>query len=483
MTDKKKPEIYIVDDDQRTGWILSKLLNSEGYDTRSFTVGSDLLDLLKNGRRPDVILSDLVMPEINGTEMITRIHDIVPELPVVIMTAYGTIEHAVQAMKTGAVEFVTKPINAREIRGIIKNLLKNIDAAGRPLGKSVTRSPVPALEALIGESPAFNEAMTFLRQFATTHLTVLLRGESGTGKELFARALHDLSRRKDKPFVPVDCATLPENLLESELFGHERGAFTDAKHSHSGKFEIAHGGTLFLDEIGNLSLSSQMKILRAIQERTIERLGSTTQHRIDVRIVAATNVNLEKAIERGAFRDDLYFRLNEVTIWLPPLRERMGDIRLLAAYFLDAFNREFKSGEDAVSRISDAAFNVMMHYPWRGNVRELRNVIRRAVILADDEILVDHLPKEIVRSVERGGYPVTDTRNAEDIEETGEIDLKEIARRETMRMEKQIILQALEKNGWHLSNTAKALNVDRKTLRTKMREYGIRRETESHKAE
>ncbi|MBN1297751.1 sigma-54-dependent Fis family transcriptional regulator [bacterium] len=477
MANKKSPEIFIVDDDTRTGWILSKLLTSEGYRTQSFTSGKDLMTVIRSGRIPHVVLSDLVMPDMTGNELIVAIHKVIPDLPVVIMTAYGTIEHAVNAMKAGAVEFVTKPLNTREIRGIMKNLIRRLETGGDRLRSADSARNIPAERQLIGSCPVFQEALQFVHQFADTNLTVLLRGESGTGKELFARALHELSARKDKPFVPVDCATLPENLLESELFGHERGAFTDAKISRSGKFEIADGGTLFLDEIGNLSLSSQMKILRAIQERTIERLGSTTQHRIDVRIVAATNVDLEKAIDSGAFREDLYFRLNEVTIWLPPLRNRRTDIRLLAGYFLGMFNAEFRAEERAITGFSEDALDVLLRYGWRGNVRELRNVIRRAVILADEVIDVKDLPKEIVRSVERETIPsdVGEMDGDGGIGDGG-MDLKEMARREAIRMEKVVILRALEKYGWHLSNTAQALNVDRKTLRTKIREYGIRRE-------
>lgn len=475
MSSEKAPVIYIVDDDTRTGWILSKLLKNDGYTTQNFTSGFELLGLLKNGKIPDLVLSDLMMPEIIGTELIKKIHAIAPDLPVIIMTAFGTIEHAVEAMKVGAVEFVTKPINSKEIRGILKNLLKHRNGDN---GKPITRKKPTSADAekqLIGSSPAFMEAMDFARQFARTNLTVLLRGESGTGKELFALSLHEQSERKGQPFVPVDCATLPENLMESELFGHEKGAFTDAKASRAGKFEMANGGTLFLDEIGNLSIASQMKILRAIQERTIERLGSTQTQKIDVRIIAATNVNLEEAIDKGLFREDLYFRLNEVTIWLPSLRERREDIVPLARYFMQQFNDEFKTDEKHVTDISEQALDVLKRYRWRGNIRELRNVIRRAVILADGIIQGKDLPKEVVRSAERDTYQVQD----DEVDVDGAVDLKEMARRETMRMERRIILRTLEANNWHLSNTAKALSVDRKTLRTKIKEYDINRSSGS----
>ncbi len=457
----KNRTIFVVDNESRIGWLIEKLLSPCGYSIEYFKSAQAVLTALSKGKSPDLILSDLVMDEIDGLELTRRVKKQNSDVPIVIMTAYGSIETAVQALKSGAVDFITKPLNAKVLRGIVDQIFSTAlhdDGKKAPAGKMHTE--------LIGESPAIREVWNIVDRIAGTDITALVRGESGTGKELIARAIHDKSERSDKPFVPIDCATLPETLMESELFGHDKGAFTDAKISRTGKFEMAHQGTLFLDEIGNLSFHSQMKILRAIQERTIERLGSPRPRRIDVRIVAATNVHLEEAIHKGRFREDLYYRLNEITIWLPPLRNRGSDIELLAEHFLNQFSKEYKR---PVNSISPKVLQVFNYYPWPGNVRELKNVMKRAVILAEETICLHDLPEELLRRVERQTTGFHETEISVD----NGLKLKDMARLELQRIEEKIIRKTLKQTGWHLSKTASLLGVDRKTLRNKMNNYNI----------
>ena len=456
--------IYTVDDDQRSGWILSKILSFDNNTIKHFNSGLDLLDALKTDTIPDLILADLQMPLMDGIELLQRVHADFPEIPVVIMTAFGTIETAVRAIKAGAAEFITKPIHSKEVKEIVRKVLRD-----RKADKGGHEGPFPNELDLVGKSPIFIEAQNMVKKIAKTDITVLLRGESGTGKEVFAQTIHDNSSRKAKPYVAIDCATLPETLMESELFGHEKGAFTDARTSRIGKFEMANGGTLFLDEIGNLTPSSQMKILRAIQERTIERLGSQKTLKIDVRIIAATNVNLEEAMHQGLFREDLYFRLNEITVWIPPLRKRPEDIELFSQHFLKVFNKEFNC---EIQEIHPDTMEILKRYRWPGNVREFKNVIKRGVILAQETIRPKDLPEELLRSAQREATPQQEI----EINIDHGMDLKELARIEMQRIEKKIIQDTLSATNWHLSKTSKILGVDRKTLRNKMKSYGIKKD-------
>ncbi len=472
MAQRKRTEervVFTVDDDPRTGWILRKILACDEWKLEHFEIPGAVLDRLREGARPDLIMADVQMPVMDGIELTRRIRADFPSIPVLIMTAFGTIETAVKAMKAGAIEFVTKPINAREIREITRQVMRD-RSRGTAGGTGRGAEGEDGIE-MIGESPAFVAALAMMRRVADTDITVLLRGESGTGKELFARALHALSSRRTAPLVTIDCATLPDPLMESELFGHEKGAFTDARANKIGKFELAHTGTILLDEIGNLTPSSQMKILRVIQERTIERLGGTQQRQIDFRLIAATNADLDDAIRRGTFREDLYYRLNEITIRIPSLRDRPEDIPLLVAHFASRFAAQF---DRTVPAITPEVLQLFSRYHWPGNVRELRNVIKRAVILADNEIRERDLPEEMMRSMQRDAthsIPSRLIRSGED----DVPDLKEVAREEMHRIERDIILRTLEQTRWHLSKTAELLGVDRKTLRHKMRSFQILR--------
>ncbi|MCG2676948.1 sigma-54 dependent transcriptional regulator, partial [bacterium] len=317
-----------------------------------------------------------------------------------------------------------------------------------------------ALECIIGNSPQMEKVFDLIRRVATHDVTVLLHGASGTGKELIAQAIHYASSRSNGPFIAIDCATLPETLVESELFGYERGAFTGAEARKLGKFELVQGGSLFLDEIGNLTPDTQVKLLRALQERKIERLGGKRPINVDVRLIAATNVNLEKAMEKGLFREDLYHRLNVFPIYLPPLKEREGDVPLLAKYFLAEFNKELKK---EVRKISEEAMGLLINYRWPGNVRELENTIKSAILLAEETILPQHLPQKI--------QAVRDEVNLSELKGS----LKEVSRKATQRIEKELITRVLREVHWNKSKASQLLNVDYKTLYNKIKEYGIKR--------
>jgi len=381
--------ILVVDDELNIRRVLERAFAKEGYQVYTAEGGHQALRLL--AETPcDLMLTDVVMPDMTGLELLKRARQQHPNLQVVLMTAYGTIPTAVEAMRAGAYDFLTKPLDMEVLRKVVRNALREATHAPKT---AVRKAAVKRKRtAFIGESPAIRKVLETVERVADTRTTVLITGESGTGKELIARMLHERSSRADKPFVALSCAAIPETLLEVELFGAVKGAYTGADADRIGKFEAADGGTLFLDEIGDIPPLIQVKLLRVLQEREIERLGSNTPIPIDVRLVTATNRDLEAAVESGAFRSDLYYRLQVVHIHLPPLRERREDIPLLADYFLKKFAEE--NGR-ALRTISAEAMRLLQNACWKGNVRELENVIESAVVLAppDAEILLpEHLP-------------------------------------------------------------------------------------------
>jgi DNA-binding NtrC family response regulator len=381
--------ILVVDDELNIRRVLERAFAKEGYQVQTAEGGHQALRLL--AETPcDLMLTDVVMPDMTGLELLKRARQQHPNLQVVLMTAYGTIPTAVEAMRAGAYDFLTKPLDMEVLRKVVRNALREATHAPKT---AVRKAAVKRKRtAFIGESPAIRKVLQTVERVADTRTTVLITGESGTGKELIARMLHERSSRADKPFVALSCAAIPETLLEVELFGAVKGAYTGADADRVGKFEAADGGTLFLDEIGDIPPLIQVKLLRVLQEREIERLGSNTPIPIDVRLVTATNRDLEAAVESGAFRSDLYYRLQVVHIHLPPLRERREDIPLLADYFLKKFAEE--NGR-ALRTISPDAMHILQNACWKGNVRELENVIESAVVLAppDAEILLpEHLP-------------------------------------------------------------------------------------------
>src|SRR5580704_260638 len=399
----ERKQVLIVDDEPNLRKILSAQLTRDGYDVLTAEDGEQGLHLLRE-HHIDLVITDLKMPKVDGMTLLKRALEEEPELPVVMVTAHGTIDTAVEALKRGAFDFVTKPFDKDEVRQIVAKALKTRELGGA----DATSTPASrgARFGIIGSSPGIAELYAILERVADTPTTVLITGESGTGKELVARALHEHSSRKDKPFIKVNCAAIPKELIESELFGYERGAFTGAVASKPGRFELANGGTLFLDEIGEIPIEMQVKLLRALQESEFERVGGIKTIRVDVRLVAATNRDLKKLIAAGNFREDLFYRLNVVPIRLPALRERAGDIPLLVEHFLRKFNERLKKH---VTSAEPEAMDVLSAYTWPGNIRELENVIERAVLFCDaQKVRVQDLPPEVRGALASPQVPVTD---------------------------------------------------------------------------
>jgi len=385
--------ILLVDDEVAHLETLERVFTKEGYEVRTAEDGDEALETIRS-EPIHLLITDLKMPGTDGMELLKLVQTISPETEVILMTAFGTVERAVEGMKQGAYDFVSKPIKRATIVQAAKKALEKqaLVAENRKLKKEL--ASLKNERSIVGQSPALREALDMVRQVADSDATVLLTGESGTGKELFARMLVEESARSEDPFVTVNCAALPESILESELFGYEKGAFTGANEPREGRFEAADGGTVFLDEIGELSPSVQVKLLRVLQEGTFERLGANTSTSVDVRIIAATQVDLEEAMREEEFREDLYYRLNVVNIQIPALRHRLEDVPLLAEHFLDHYRD--KNDRD-ISGMSRDALEALSEYDWPGNVRELENVIERAVVLdKDGRIDVDDLPEHIV---------------------------------------------------------------------------------------
>jgi len=384
-----KGRIVVIDDEANAAAALEKLLRQDGYEVTRANDGATGLALLETFDA-DVILTDLRMPGMDGLEVLAKVKDIQPDALVVVMTAYGTVKTAVQAVKMGAEDYLSKPIEVEELEVVLQKALEKKALRQETKNLRERLDHKYNLDNLVGESPDMLAAFKTVRHVAPSSSSVLLLGESGTGKELFAQALHQNSPRRNRPFVKVACAALPETLLESELFGHEKGSFTGALFTRPGRFELANGGTLFLDEIGDISPTVQVKLLRFLEEREFERVGGNKTFKVDVRIVTATHRDLPKRIEEGAFREDLYYRLNVIQVHIPPLRERGNDIALLAQHFLRKYADA--NGKD-VRAISDVALGMLLRHPWPGNVRELENAIERAVVLADAPTLDEsHFP-------------------------------------------------------------------------------------------
>ena len=384
---KSKGKILIVDDEPNIRRILQAAFERSGYVTRTAETGEEAIDKL-TAEGADLVLTDVMMPGMTGVELLKRIKQTLPEVPVLVMTAYGTIPQAVEAIKAGAGDYIPKPFDLEHIRKAAAYWIRT-PSKPRVENKLETNE---AMGAFISASPKMQEVAEFMKQIATARATVLITGESGTGKEQVAKAIHRLSDRASGPCVAVSCAALPETLLESELFGHEKGAFTGADNAKPGRFELADGGTLLLDEVGEIPPLIQVKLLRVLQEREFERLGGTTPVKTDVRLIAATNRDLPDAVEAGTFRQDLLFRLQVLTIELPPLREREEDIEPLALHFLKKYS--LQEGKQ-IQSVTDSALSILKSHSWPGNVRELENVIERAVVLAGAsqiELLPDLLP-------------------------------------------------------------------------------------------
>jgi two-component system, NtrC family, response regulator AtoC len=471
----EKKQILVVDDEPNLRRVLSALLVRDDYDVETAEDGAQALDIL-NEHHIDMVITDLRMPKVDGMELLRRALAMDPELPVVMITAHGTVDNAVEALKTGAFDYITKPFDQTEVRTIVKKALRTRDLAATEATRAEQDGTDETRYGIIGRSNGIKDLYAVLDRVSDTPTTVLITGESGTGKELVARALHENSSRKDKPFIKVNCAAIPRDLMESELFGYERGAFTGAVGSKPGRFELASAGTLFLDEIGSIPIEMQVKLLRALQESEFERVGGIKTIRVDVRLVAATNSDLKKEIETGTFRDDLYYRLNVIPIRLPPLRERIEDIPLLAQHFLQKFNIRLKK---SLQGISEDAGAVLMSYPWHGNIRELENVIERAVLFADGaRIEMADLPNEVREHTgtprQRASTPPS--ANADD-HLTSE-GLKERVKAAMTRLERELIQRALDQTSGNVTHAARLLKISRKGLQLKMKELGLREREE-----
>ena len=466
----EQKQILVVDDEPNLRRVLAAQLTRDGYDVHTAENGEEGLALLEE-HHIDLVITDLRMPKMDGMELLRRALALEPELPIVMLTAHGTVDNAVEALKTGAFDYITKPFDQAEVRTIVRKALKTRDLAA---AEATRPEPPPGADArygIIGRSRAILELYAILDRVADTPTTVLVTGESGTGKELVARALHENSSRRDKPFIKVNCAAIPRDLMESELFGYEKGAFTGAVSSKPGRFELASGGTLFLDEIGTIPIEMQVKLLRALQESEFERVGGLKTIEVDVRLVAATNSDLKKEIADGRFREDLYYRLNVVPIHLPPLREREGDTLSLARHFIRKFNARLnKQVEDLDPEVEQA----LSIYPWPGNIRELENVVERAVLFSDGHRLrIEDLPAE----VRRGEMLSSASTAVPALVPSGE-GLKEQVKAAMSRLERELILKALEQTRGNVTHAARLLKISRKGLQLKMKELGLREKDE-----
>jgi two-component system NtrC family response regulator len=448
-----KARIVVIDDEVNATAALETLLKEDGYEVACAHDANTGLALIEQVD-PDVVLTDLRMPGMDGLQLLTRLKQARPQTMVILMTAYGTVKNAVRAMKNGAEDYLAKPLDLEELEVVVERAVekKRLIEETRQLRERVADKY--RFENMLGENPAMLLAFKAVRQTAPSNASVLVLGESGTGKELFAQALHQASPRHARPFVKVACAALPETLLESELFGHEKGAFTGATNRRAGRFEAADGGTLFLDEIGDISPTVQVKLLRFLEEREFERVGGNRTFKVDVRIVCATHRDLPKMIADGAFREDLYYRLNVIEIRIPPLRERLSDVPLLAHHFLREFaTRNHKS----VRSLSEEAMELLLNQTWPGNVRQLENVIERAVVLAEEEVLTPaHFPtlRHHVESAEAhrtGGVAIPGSSFAV--------------------IEREAILRTLESVGGSTSQAAKILGVSPRKIQYKLKEY------------
>lgn len=458
-------KILIIDDETFIRENVSRILSEEGYQVCQASNMLEAGEQVASGEI-DLALLDLNLGSENGIEVLKILKEFDPELLVIIITGFGSVESAVDALRMGAFHYMKKPFKADALRVIVKLALQTQTLKREVRNLKRVDNCLPGRSPMIGKSKPFLEVIDQVREIARIPSTVLITGESGTGKELVARAIHDLSDRHDAAFVAINCASIPATLLESELFGHEKGSFTNATVRKTGLLEEAHHGTVFLDEIGEMDLTMQVKLLRVLQERTIRRVGGVKDINIDVRIIAATNRSLLDKISNGSFREDLYYRINVFPIHIPPLRERKEDISIIASYFLDTFSRSF--GRD-FKTLSAEAVQLMKEYQWPGNIRELRNVIERICIMNyGPTLLSEHLPQEIrIASPSAGSLATRQSSSSELL--TTDIGLEDAV----TNFEKDIIRQALEKNRGNVLQTAAMLKIPRGTLRYKMDKYEL----------
>ena len=465
------PKILIVDDEPDICSLLSTIMGREGYDHVVAYTGQEAMRSLRF-ECPDVMLLDMKLPDIDGRELMRQCMAIDPVLRIIMVTAYSDVDLVIESVKGGAYSYLTKPVSSRELLQTVRNALMERRSALSKKQEGARDQETIDLNKLMGPSPAVTQLIADMNTVARTGFNVIIQGETGAGKEVVAKGLHHLSSRRNGPFVAIDCGAIPETLLESELFGHQRGAFTGAQNNKAGKFEMAGGGTLLLDEINNMPLSSQIKVLRVIQERQVVRLGGTQPLDIDVRLLVASNQDLYTAVQGQHFRSDLYYRLNEFTLRIPPLRERREDIPFLAERFREQANRELDKN---VYAFEDEALAVLMNYFWPGNVRQLRSTIRQAVLLAEEKITKENIRLE-------KGHEAAEEQTPSDARRVWQgKSLKHIVREKTVELEKQIISSVLGHTGGNKAEAARLLNVDYKTIHSKIKTLGICVPSQEHK--
>lgn len=450
-----RTRILVVDDELSMREFISILLEREGYEVLTAADAATALSRLA-ASDIDLVISDVQMPGLNGLELLAKIKERTPETAVLLITAFSTAGQAVEAMKLGAYDYLAKPFKVDEIKILVQNALEKRDLKRENRQLREKAGVCEGYGGIVGTSQRMKEVFHLLRKLAESQSTVLVSGESGTGKELAARAIHDGSIRKNKPFVAVNCGAIPENLIESELFGHVKGAFTGAVGERSGLFEQANGGTVFLDEIGELPLAMQTRLLRVIQERELRRVGGSSTKKVDVRLLVASNRNLALQVKEGTFREDLYYRVNVVQVIMPPLRERVEDIPLLVEYLV-------RKHRGTGGIVSSEALKALMAYPFPGNVRELENIIERSLVLDNERITLESLPPQVKGAIKR-----FDLHAAVDIPEEG-IDLEPALE----NLEKQYLLKALEKSGGSKTNAAELLGMTFRSYRYKLSKFGL----------
>lgn len=460
------PRILVVDDEAVIRQAVKRILEQENYEVVTATSGHTALEKVQN-EDFTVVISDLKMPGMGGMEVLKSIKILQPNVPVIIITGYATVETAVDAIKNGAFDYLPKPFNPQQVRQLVEKAIDHHRVNSDQTNTCNNSQEHHGFHRFIGDSKAMQKVYSRILQVAPTDSTVLITGESGTGKELVARAIHENSSRKDMPFVAIDCTALAESLLESELFGHEKGSFTGASHTKVGLFKVANGGTLFLDEISNISMSSQAKLLRVIQERVVTPLGGTKPQPIDIRLISATNKNLRELSTEGMFREDLYFRLNTIPIDMPPLRERSGDLPLLVGYFLRKFSDEISK---EIKGVSPAVMNLLEEYDFPGNVRELEHMIERAVVLTSAEMIqpvdLGLCDEEILARCGDENYVPSTTE-----------ELKEVKRRlreeAVIPIEKSFVLEALKRNDWNITRAAGDVGMLRPNFQALMKKLQV----------
>ncbi|MBI1948299.1 MAG: sigma-54-dependent Fis family transcriptional regulator [Deltaproteobacteria bacterium] len=463
--------VLIADDEASLRKVLASSLRKEGYEVVSVKNGDEAMEVLEASESPDtgepfhLVITDLRMPGMDGMALLQRINRRFRDVPVVVLTAHGTVDLAVQALKQGAFDFITKPYERDELLNVVKKALEH-------RARDVEEPQGDDERTLVGTSERMRKVDEIIAKVADSPSTVLITGESGTGKELVALALHRKSSRHDKPFIRINAAAIPQTLIEAELFGHEKGAFTGAVSAKPGRFELAHGGTLFLDEIGELPVDMQVKLLRVLQESTFERVGGIKTLQVDVRLIAATNRDLRKAIEQGQFREDLFWRLNVVPIELPPLRERTEDVPVLVEAFIKKLNRRLNR---SVERFTPEAMAVLQSYSWPGNIRELENIVERTLLFADKSVIdAADLPPDLPARI--GGLAPRAAVVAA-AEPAGEGSMKDIVKQRMAELEKDLIQRALDDTQGNVTHAARKLKISRKSLQIKMKELGLREDS------